>query len=349
MEKVPKNLRNDTTSEYLKENGYERIHQGKVRDTYFLDKFLLLLIASDRISIFDFVLNALVPFKGEVLTALTHFWLTRILKKFDNHLEPSELYPGANAAYDLRESLLADLPIERCLVVKNFDGQVYPFEMIFRHHIGGSVYKKYLETGKAGGNDLPPNLPQWSKLDKPIFTPSTKEEVGHDVNVNAEYFFNEMEKSGKGKEAHEIVELLMDAYSIAYAFAEEKGILIVDTKMEAALRTIIDEILTPDSSRYVFKEDWKKAMKEGRDPQFLDKEPVRIWGKTIGTPFFDKNDKQIVGINKLDPENPEHVDFVHSLVIPEKIIQDTADRYLKLFVMITGVSLEYYQRESMGV
>lgn len=349
MSKVPKNLQNDTLSEYLNNNGYKRTSQGKVRDTYFLDKFLLLLIASDRISIFDFVLNALVPFKGEVLTALTHFWLTKILKNFEHHLEQSEICPGANAAYDLRENLLLDLPIERCLVVKNMEGQVYPFEMIYRHHIGGSVFKEYEKTGKAGGHELPLGLPKWSKLDKPIFTPSTKEEVGHDVNVNAEYFFNEMEKAGKGNEAHEIVDLLAEAYSIAYAFAEERGILIVDTKMEVAATTIIDEILTPDSSRYVFKEDWKNAMNEKRDPQFLDKEPVRIWGKTIGTPFFNKEGKQIIGINNLDPENPDHVDFVHSVVPPEKIIQDTTERYLKLFEMITGMSLKVYQKEEMHV
>jgi phosphoribosylaminoimidazole-succinocarboxamide synthase len=349
MPNVPINLVDTSVSTYLKRMGYTRIHQGKVRDTYHIDKNHLLVVATDRISIFDFVLNALIPKKGEVLTALTHFWLmTRINAK--NHLINSKITDAFNAAFDLREELFPDLPIERCLVVKNLKGELYPFEMILRHHIGGSVFKEYQKTGKAGGNNLPLGLAKWSKLETPIFTPSTKEEVGHDVNVDADYFFKIMKEKGLEKESKKVVDMIIKVYQEAYAFAEEKGILIIDTKMEVAGLTIVDEILTPDSSRFVFKEDYENAMAEGRDPQFLDKEPVRIWGRGIETPFVDPGGFEfIIGINNLDPENPEHVSFVHGLELPKEVIEKTTERYIDLVEKITGMSLDRYQDIMMGV
>ncbi|MFA6514872.1 MAG: phosphoribosylaminoimidazolesuccinocarboxamide synthase [Candidatus Paceibacterota bacterium] len=352
MNKIPKRLQNDALSTYLKKEGLTRIHQGKVRDTYSIDGDHLLVVATDRISIFDFVLNALVPKKGEVLTALTHFWLTNLLSEFNHHLiktkETDLLKRSFNGAYDLK-GRLPDLPIECCLVVKNLAGKLYPFEMIYRHHIGGSVFKKYQETGIAGGQNISPNLPKWSKLDKPIFTPSTKEEVGHDINVDALYYFMTMKEKGLANEMYQMVEMLSQVYSMAYSYAEEKGILILDTKMEVAEGlTIIDEILTPDSSRFALKSDWQQALKEGRDPKFLDKQPVRDWGDKIKTPFYE-GAEQIIGIKKLDPENPEHVSFVHGLKVPSKIINDTTNRYLKLFHAITGRDLVNYQWDEMGV
>ncbi|MFH1608969.1 MAG: phosphoribosylaminoimidazolesuccinocarboxamide synthase [Patescibacteria group bacterium] len=347
MAEVPFGLQEDDHSNYLQENDLKRIHQGKVRDTYRLDDENLLVVASDRISIFDFVLDALIPQKGEVLTALTHFWLTKVLN-VRHHLVQSKNQQRFNAVIDVADRL-PELQIERCLVVKDFSKDLYPFEMIFRHHIGGSVFKKYQETGIAGGHELTPNLPKWSKLEKPIFTPSTKEEVGHDVNVDEFFFFTNMEQKGLLDESVNVVKMLTEAYSSAYAFAEEKGILIIDTKFEVAGMTIVDEILTPDSSRFVFKTDWEQAMKDGRDPDFLDKEPVRDWGRKILTPFFDKKGEKIIGINKLDPENPEHVDFVHSLEVPEEIIKDTTKRYSDLSKLITGRSLALYQFEELDV
>jgi phosphoribosylaminoimidazole-succinocarboxamide synthase len=345
--KIPVNLQDDTLSIALKEGGLKRIHQGKVRDTYFLDEKNLLVVATDRISIFEFVLNASIPKKGEVLTALTHFWLSNILERFEHHLVKSSKYSCFNAAYDLRRDLKF-LPIERCLVVKNLTGGIYPFELIYRHHIGGSVFKKYQETGMAGGHKLPPNLPKWSKLEKPIFTPSTKEEIGHDVNVDADYFFREMERKGLRADAREAVEILRQAYSLSYEYAESRGISILDTKFEVAGMVIADEILTPDSSRFARTSDWEKAMAEGRDPYFLDKQPVRDWGLKIETPFRDKNG-QIVGINKLDPKKPEHVTFVHGLEVPAEVIASTTKRYLNIFEALTDSSLSEYQVEWMGV
>jgi len=332
----------------LQAGGITRTSSGKVRDTYYLNDDRLLVVATDRISIFDFVLNALVPQKGEVLTALTHFWLTEVLYNFKHHLIKSD-QSEYNAAHDLQGGPFTDLPLERCLVVKNLSGCVWPFEMIYRHHIGGSIYKKYLETGMAGGQVITPNLPQWSKLDKPIFTPSTKEDVGHDVNVDADYFFRHMEEGGV-RYAHEVANMLAEAYAIAYAYAEQKGILILDTKFETAAGIIIDEIITPDSSRFVLKEDWEDAMEKRRSPDFHDKQPVRDLFMKVMTPFLNKKDgSPITGINNLDPENNEHVTFVHGLEVPEEIISGTTKRYLDIFERITGRALADYQRNAMGV
>jgi phosphoribosylaminoimidazole-succinocarboxamide synthase len=350
MAKIPVNFQKDSLSEYLQKNGLKRISQGKVRDTYYLDEDRLLVVASDRISVFDFVLNALIPKKGEVLTALTHFWLTKILL-FENHLIPSkgnEMGFTENAAADLKENGLSELPLERCLVVKNLTGKMYPFEMIYRHHIGGSVFKSYQKTGSAGGHQLPLGLPKWSKLDSPIFTPSTKEDVGHDVNVDANYFFTEMEKAGHGSEALKTVNMLSEVYAMAYKYAEKKGILILDTKFEVAGEIIADEILTPDSSRFALKTDWKQALAEGRDPKFHDKQPVRDVMAKVATPFFNDKNQPITGINNLNPENEEHVAFVHGLEIPEDVIAGTTERYLKIFKMITGMNLESYQLGELG-
>ena len=267
MAKIPKNLQSDKLSQYLSGMGLQLLFQGKVRNTWCLDDGCLLVVATDRISIFDFVLNALVPKKGEVLTALTHFWLTKILHDSIHHLVKSVSNHAFNDAYDLRNDFLSTLPIERCLVVENMAGKIYPFEMIFRHHIGGSVFKSYQKTGFAGGQKLPPNLPKWAKLDKPIFTPSTKEDVGHDVNVDAAFFISKMTEEGMEAEAYQSVYLLEQAYATAYAYAEARGILILDTKFEVAGGPkIVDETLTPDSSRFVSKADWAEAMEEGRDP-----------------------------------------------------------------------------------
>ena len=316
------------------------IHQGKVRDSYIISK-LLLLVASDRISIFDFVLAAIVPKKGEVLTALTHFWLTSVLKNFPNHLVSLGDDPHKNYVLKLREAY-PDIDPRRCLVARQ--AEIPEWEMIYRAHIGGSIYNKYLETGKAGGQSLPLGLPKWSRLTRPIFTPSTKAKEGHDINKDAEDYFAAMGE--RGKRANE---MFLSAYTLAYAHAKARGILILDTKFEG-LDVIADEVITPDSSRFTTVEDWKKAMAEGRDPVFFDKQPVRDWGATVVTPFFYKKDKKghkkgerVIGLNNLDPKDEEHIAFVHGLEVPEDIILLTTERYLMIFKMLTGMSLEDYQ------
>jgi phosphoribosylaminoimidazole-succinocarboxamide synthase len=134
---------------------------------------------------------------------------------------------------------------------------------------------------------------------------------------------------------------------MAYAYAKSKGIVILDTKFEDGevdgMDMLVDEAITPDSSRFVEIGDLERSLTENRDPQFLDKEPVRIWGRTVPTPFFDKQGQPLTGINKLEPENPDHVEFVHSLVVPEEVLRDASSRYLGICEAITGMHVADYQ------
>lgn len=316
------------------------IHEGKVRNTYQVKPGVMLLQATNRLSAFDFVLPVLVPSKGDVLTALTHFWLTGLLKDILNHLLESEKFPGKNYAYELAYDF-PDMPLASCLVVRKF--KVMPFELIFRAHLGGSVWEAYEKIGIVAGQRLPVGLTKWSKLAEPIFTPSTKAEEGHDVNITAEEFFAQTGEAGK-----KAVAMLSDVYQRAYAYAKERGILILDTKFEVGIDengdvVLIDEVLTPDSSRFTTVDDFDLAMSEGRDPIFYDKEPVRIYLKSIETPFG------VTGIHKLDPLNPEHVAFVHALKIPEEIIVKTSVRYRDVASRLLGMDLKEYQDKNLLV
>lgn len=335
MAKIPEIVAESAASKTLNSLGLKRIHQGKVRDTYELQSGELLVCATDRLSIFDFVLPVTVPRKGEYLTALTHFWLTKAIAGHQNHLVYSDTGNGQNAAHDYME-LSPHFPIERCLVVVKKN--VLPYELIYRHHIGGSVFGKYLETGMAGGQKIQSGLPKWSRLDGPIFTPSTKEDSGHDVNIDTGTF---LENVSNGRV---IAGLGKQIYMEAYNYAKSKGILILDTKMEMSDDgTIVDEILTTDSSRFVDTEDWESAMKKGEDPAFYDKEVVRIWGKMLETPFG------VTGIHKLDPENPKHLAFVHSLKVPEYVISSMVNRLDSIFCRLARKSLDKYQAEDMYI
>ncbi|MEN9327680.1 MAG: Phosphoribosylaminoimidazole-succinocarboxamide synthase [Candidatus Parcubacteria bacterium] len=335
-------LDGEPASEYLGRRGFKLIHQGKVRDTYVNVNHpdRLLVIATDRISIFDFVLPTLIRGKGEVLTALSHFWLTVILSQWPNHLIPSVLAPRFNAAYDLAEDFNfrgSEFPLTRSLVVKRQNMQ--PFELIFRRHLGGSVWNTYQNTGAIGGHTLPAGLARWARLDQPLFTPSTKEEVGHDLNITADQYLAAM--GSEGQAAHHA---LLHAYNKAYDYAYERGILILDTKFEVGSPFVFaDEVLTPDSSRFTTVEEYAKAIAGGHDPVFYDKEPVRIWGRSVETPFG------VTGINNLNPANPDHVAFVHSLEVPSHIEYDTTKRYWKIFYMLTGEDIDDYHRRAMGL
>jgi len=322
--------------DYLERLGYTRVHQGKVRDTYEHSDLpdILCVVATDRLSIFDFVLPEYVERKGEVLTALTHFWLTDVLKDIPNHLiEPP--------------SLPEDFPLERCLFVRKLAMQ--PFELIFRSHLGGSVWKQYLADGTVAGQKLPEGLQQWQVLGEPLFTPSTKADIGHDVNISTQQYLDAMGVMGL-----DTIEWCRRAYMIAYEYAKKRGILILDTKFEASTAPfcLADEDLTPDSSRFTAVEDYEVAMVEGRDPIFFDKQPIREWGKTVETPFVntDKNDGSlIVGINSLKPEIYEHRNFVDGLDVPISVLEDASSRYLKIFEMLVGIPLSEYQQTRMGV
>jgi len=272
MAHIPAGIKIDQTSAYLLNAGFKMIHQGKVRDTFEIPQRGLLSVASDRVSIFDFVLNARVPFKGACLTALTHFWMTEILTSLQNHLIPSNINPCFNAAYDIRQTILPELNIGNCLLTADLRGFMDPAELIFRKCFGGSVYKNYLETGMAAGIKMEPGLEKWTELEKALFTPSTKEEVGHDLNITQEQYY-----AMTGKKGEEFIVKLSEAYETVLNHAAAKGIMILDTKLEGSskLGVLADECFTPDSSRFCMRDEYERAMAEHADPPFKEKQIIR--------------------------------------------------------------------------
>jgi len=326
MTHIPKDVELAPSTYYLLDKNYKLIHQGKVRDTFELDKERLLVVASNRISIFDFVLNAVVPYKGEYLTALTHFWLNTIPTAPPNHLTNEK-------SDDLDEILARDY-----LIVKNMKGQLDPYELIFRICLGGSVYKKYIESRVVAGITLPDGLHKWAELPSILFTPSTKAEVGHDINIVQEEYYNAMPRG------REFVVMLREFLQKASDYALSKGIMILDTKFEGSSSSMMlaDEILTPDSSRYVKIEDYKAAIENVSEPAFMDKQIVREWGLKVKTPWG-------TGINNLDPSNPDHLSFVDQLEVPTEVIGQVAQKYQDLFQSLTGLGLSEYQEKFMGL
>ncbi|OGF86242.1 hypothetical protein A2Z63_00610 [Candidatus Giovannonibacteria bacterium RIFCSPLOWO2_02_44_8] len=322
--------------EYLLSERVKLLSQGKIREIYQHPKEedSLLMVTSDRMSAFDFVMPRKVPQKGEVLTALTHFWLTDILREFPSHFKRSSLNHWLNAVHDLKADL-PELPLERSLVIRKTE--IPPFEMIFRHHLGGSVYKKYLDTRLVAGLAVQKGYKKWEKLPHPHFTPSTKASKGHDENKNVSEYIDAM-----GEQGIRAIQMFRSAYEKAYAYAESRGILILDTKFEG-LTMIADEVITPDSSRFTTVESYNNAMQNGGDPIFLDKEFFRQWGKTVETPFG-------MGLGSLkNPEDPEQLAFVNSLEIPDRVIKETSTRYINIGEILTGCNLADYQARFMCV
>ncbi len=320
------------------------IGQGKVGDKYYhpTDDDLLISVRSDRISVFDFVLPFTVPRKGEVLTALPHHFATALLAQcgIANHLVGSEKYPGYNLAKDLADDF-PDIDLKRTMVVREHN--IVPFELIFRKHIGGSVWDEFLETGAVAGHVLPLGFKKWQGLDSPIFTPSTKEEFGHDINQPANAFYERYGEAGQ-KAVRQLTELYISAYNLLDWF----DVNLLDTKFEISFLpdgdfVLCDEWLTPDSSRFVEIEELESAILQGREPAFLDKQPVRDFCAKIETPFKNEKGRPIVGFKGLDPTNLEHVAFVANYSYPPEIAIETSERYLNIFHLVTGLELDTYQ------
>jgi len=330
---LPTHVANDNFFKTLDGAGLTRIHQGKVRDTYTMpgQDDLLLLVATDRLSIFDFVLGGTVKDKGCVLTGLTVFWLTKVLKDMDNHLVAF----GTEMKKYLPESLhsYTDL-LKRGMVVKKLD--MMPVECVVRGYLTGSGWGAYKRSGEVCGHSLATDLHDGSKLPEAIFTPTTKAEVGHDEHIS---FQSVREDFGMWQE-----ELTLKVYNMIADYSASKGIILADTKFEFGRGGILgDEVATPDSSRFWDKDEWEKAVKEQKSPSGYDKQPVREWGKTVETPF------EIQGIHKLDTENKDHLNFVHNLPIPEEILSETTSRYRRIFELLTGENLDTFQKDTFGV
>lgn len=323
----------DLGPEYVQ--GLPLVSRGKVRDTYLLEHHphyaaddLLLVVASDRISIFDFVLNATVPRKGEVLTAMNVFWKLK-LGFFRNDL----LAYGRRIDKFLPEHLLNNPELQkRAVVVRRLE--MLPVECIVRGYLTGSGWQAYKQTSPhmVCGHILPDGLSDGSELSPPLFTPTTKAEVGHDEPITAQ--------SVRDAYSHEPEEASLSLYESARRLALEKGLIIADTKFEFGLRqcilTLADEALTPDSSRFWDVAAWQVARKSDKSPVPWDKQHVRNYGERLG-------------IKKRDPTNPEDYAWVRDQVISPEVLEQTSQIYLDVFKRLTSFSLKEYQRKFMKI
>lgn len=300
--------------------------QGKVRNSYKLsDPKFLLVVATDRASIFDFVLNLLVEQKGYVLNAMNIFWRINVLK---------ELFDHDLVAYgkEIDEYLLAkdrnnvDL-MKRAVVVRRME--VLDCECIVRGYLTGSGLKDYNREGMVGGHKLPPGLVDGSKLPYPIFTPSTKAKKGHDVNITADEV---ADRYGVRPERS-----ALQMYMLASGYALERGIIIADTKLEFGDgNRLCDEVFTPDSSRFWDVEEYK-SREADIAPQPHDKQIVRNWGK-----------KQ--GIHKLDPELLADCERVEMLSVPKLVRMKTTEAYRSISArLMDSMPLEEFQHDVMMI
>jgi phosphoribosylaminoimidazole-succinocarboxamide synthase len=275
--------------------------RGKVRDIYeWEDK--LLIVATDRISCFDVVLATPIPYKGKILTKISLFWFSFLKDIIDNHIVSAEMEYLPSFIERYREVLQ-----DRFMVVRKCE--VIPFECVVRGYISGSAWREYKQKGNVCGIQLPPDLKESEKLEEPLFTPAIKAVSGHDENVDFNYMKDKIGSSLAGK----IRETSINIYKKARSYAEEKGIIIADTKFEFGLfggkLMLVDEVLTPDSSRF-----WdKNYYQPGRAPKNFDKQFVRDYLEKI-----EWNKK---------PPAPS---------LPEEIVDKTRERYEEALRVLTG-------------
>jgi phosphoribosylaminoimidazole-succinocarboxamide synthase len=242
------------------------VRRGKVRDVYDIGDALL-IVAADRISAFDCVMPNPIPGKGKILTALSLFWFEMFAGQFEHHLIATDVarYPYAVRPY-------ADQLRGRSMLVKK--ASVVPIECVARGYLAGSGWKEYQQTQTVCGIKLPPGLRQCDKLPAPMFTPATKEESGHDINVS----HDEVARRVGEPLARELRDRTLSLYAQAADYAASRGVIIADTKFEFGTLPdgrliLIDEVLTPDSSRF-----WPADQYEpGRDQPSYDKQFVRNW------------------------------------------------------------------------
>ena len=248
--------------------------RGKVRDNYAVGKDRLLMVASDRLSAFDVILGEPIPGKGALLTQMALFWFDKLGHICPNHLTG-----------DAPESAVtpAELPqvVGRSMLVKRL--KPIPVEAVVRGYLAGSGWQEYQATQSVCGVPLPAGLKNASQLPEPIFTPAAKAEAGeHDENIS----YAQVEKIVGAELAAQIKKISIDIYQTAAAFALTKGIIIADTKFEFGLDengtlTLMDEVLTPDSSRYWPVEGYQAALTAGQNPPSYDKQFVRDWLEAV--------------------------------------------------------------------
>jgi len=280
----------------------KKIYSGKVRDLYEIDQQRMLMVATDRLSAFDVILAEPIPEKGKILTAISNFWFGKLAHLVPNHFTGDKVEDVVRAE---------ELPLVegRAVVAKRL--KPVAVEVIVRGYIVGSGWKEYQKNGTVCGIRLPAGLKEAAKLPAPIFTPSTKAAVGdHDENISFEQC-----EAIIGKElAAQVRDTAIALYTAAVDYAATRGIIIADTKFEFGLDeqgtlTLMDEVLTPDSSRF-----WPAdSYREGSNPPSFDKQFVRDWLESTGW-------------NKEPPAPP----------VPAEVAQKTANKYREALTRLTS-------------
>ena len=277
------------------------LRRGKVRDVYEIDDYLL-IIATDRVSAFDVVLPNGIQDKGRILTQISIYWFNQMKDIIENHIVATDVkdYPKALHKYK-------DMIEGRSMLVKK--AMPMPVECIVRGYLSGSGWKEYKKSGTVCGIKLPDGFVESARLDEPIFTPSTKAEEGHDINIS----FDETKKIVGDDTANKLRDTSLRVYKKAREMAEKKGIIIADTKMEFGLYNdkllLIDEILTPDSSRFWSMKDYIP----GKSQDSFDKQIVRDYLLTLDW-------------NQTYP-GPK---------LPDEIVGKTSARYREILRILTG-------------
>lgn len=283
--------------------GARHLHSGKVRDLYEVTEGphlgKLLMVASDRLSIFDFVLETTIPDKGEILTRTSLWWFEQLADLVPNHI------------------VSTDVPAEvrgRAVICERLD--MFPVECVARGYLTGSGLLDYRATGEVCGIALPPGLEDGSRLPSPIFTPATKADLGdHDENVS----FDAIVATVGAETADALRELTLQVYGRAEEIARSRGIILADTKFEFGVAAdsprivLADEVLTPDSSRYWPADDWQP----GRTQPSYDKQIVRNWALSPES-----------GWDKSSGEAPP--------ALPPEVIERTRSRYVEAYELLTG-------------
>ena len=280
----------------------KKIYSGKVRELFELDNGNILLVATDRVSAFDFILPTPIPGKGIILTQMSLFWFDYLGDTIENHLveRDFERFPSFLKKHDFLRG--------RSIIVKK--AERLPLECVVRGYLSGSGWAEYMEKGEICGVPLPENLKEGSKIPDPVFTPATKEEAGrHDMNIT----FEEASGIVGPQKAALLKNISLKIYSKASEYARQKGIIIADTKFEFGMYgnrlIIIDELLTPDSSRFWEAEKYS----EGQPRESLDKQYIRNYLLSTG---WDRK--------SLPP------------ALPEEVVCQTISKYRQIYRQLTG-------------
>ncbi|HTL95056.1 MAG TPA: phosphoribosylaminoimidazolesuccinocarboxamide synthase [Gemmatimonadaceae bacterium] len=296
-----------------------RIGRGKVRDIYEIDASRILLVATDRVSAFDVVMRETIPFKGAVLTQLSAWWFAQVADIVSTHLitaRTSDIVRLVPGLASFRQAIAG-----RSMLCRR--AAVFPIECVIRGYISGSAWKEYAKSGTLAGEPLPAGLRESDRLAEPIFSPATKAETGHDENITV----RRMRQIVGEDLGVELERLTRAVFARGSAIAEDRGIIVADTKLEFGRApdesiVLIDELLTPDSSRFWPADSYKPG---GSQPSF-DKQPLRD--------YLD-SERRAGRWNGEAPAPP----------LPDEVVRATSARYLDAFRRLTGESLDVSDRQ----